>query len=68
MDNLNLERPPIGYFSVPRIYQSERPRPEPFKYRDYKAEAAEYVKELPPDYPVKKEYKRYGSHIDDAFY
>lgn len=56
---MGVERPPIGYFSMPRIHQSDRPKPAPWKVRDYKAEAAAFINELPDDYPIKTEYKRY---------
>lgn len=60
-DYLKMERPPIGYFSRPHVYESERPQP-PQKIRDYKAEAALVLKELPADYPISKEdFKKYKS-------
>lgn len=65
---MNIERPPVGYFSVPRIHATDRPKPPPPKVRDYRAEAEAYQSELPEDYPIKDEYKKYGQSWKQHWY
>uniref|UniRef100_A0A915HMW3 COX assembly mitochondrial protein n=1 Tax=Romanomermis culicivorax TaxID=13658 RepID=A0A915HMW3_ROMCU len=59
LEKLDLDRPPLGYYSRPKIHESARPVPPPQFQRDYYAEANQMIDELPDDYPIHKEYKRY---------
>lgn len=61
LEKLNLERPPIGYHSRPKVHDSKRPPPEPEKLRDWNAEAEKLgaKDELPQDYKLENEYRRY---------
>jgi len=68
LDKMNIERPRIGFFSTPRVHQSDRPKPPPIKYRDYQAEAKAYINELPEDYPIKDDYKRYQEGYSQTWY
>lgn len=58
-EKLNITRPPMGYFSKLHVHESDHPKPEPTKFRDYKKEAAEVLKSLPEDYPMRKDYRRF---------
>lgn len=64
LDKLNMERPYRGYFGIPKIHDSVRPRPEPPKVRDYYAESAAIgaQDELPENYEFNDEWKRYAKH------
>ncbi|KAK5966705.1 NADH-ubiquinone oxidoreductase 19 kDa subunit, partial [Trichostrongylus colubriformis] len=55
-EKLQITRPKMGYFSKLHVYDSKHPAPEP-KVRDYKAEAAKVLKELPEDYHLRKDYR-----------
>uniref|UniRef100_A0A914E265 NADH dehydrogenase [ubiquinone] 1 alpha subcomplex subunit 8 n=2 Tax=Acrobeloides nanus TaxID=290746 RepID=A0A914E265_9BILA len=57
-EHLGLERPELGYFSKLHVHESAVPKPVAVE-RDYKAEAAKILKELPPDYHLKREYKKF---------
>uniref|UniRef100_A0A131XXU0 NADH dehydrogenase [ubiquinone] 1 alpha subcomplex subunit 8 n=1 Tax=Ixodes ricinus TaxID=34613 RepID=A0A131XXU0_IXORI len=46
LDQLGIERPHLGYFAMPRIHHTERPRPEPKFKKDYEKTPA-----LPDDFP-----------------
>ncbi|KAK5977868.1 hypothetical protein GCK32_014681 [Trichostrongylus colubriformis] len=58
-EKLQITRPKMGYFSKLHVYDSKHPAPEP-KVRDYKAEAAKVLKELPEDYHLRKDYRKYN--------
>lgn len=55
VDNLNLERPPFGYFCEVKIHDSKRPKPEEPKIAVY----ADTPAKLPPGEPLPP--ARYGS-------
>ncbi|KAI1727625.1 NADH dehydrogenase [ubiquinone] 1 alpha subcomplex subunit 8 [Ditylenchus destructor] len=57
-DKLGVVRPPLGYFSKLHVHESDVPKHE-HKMRDYKAEAAKVMSELPKDYVFRKDYKRF---------
>ncbi|CAO4370329.1 unnamed protein product [Caenorhabditis nigoni] len=57
--NMNLTRPKLGYFSKLHVYDSATPAPE-VKLRDYKAEAAKVLNELPAEYHLRKDYRKYN--------
>ncbi|CAI4229837.1 unnamed protein product [Auanema sp. JU1783] len=57
--NLNIERPKLGYFSRLHVHESSEPAPQP-RIRDYKAEAAKVLKELPEDFHMRKDYRKYN--------
>ena len=57
-EKLHIKRPPMGYFSKLHVHDSDVPPPE-IKERDYKAEAAKHMDELPRDYLIRKDYRRY---------
>ncbi|CAJ0581471.1 unnamed protein product, partial [Mesorhabditis spiculigera] len=57
--NLSIDRPPLGYFSSPHVHESSVPF-SPSRPRDYKAEAAKVLNELPADYHLRKDYKKYN--------
>lgn len=60
LDNLNLERPPFGYFCEVKIHDSPRAKPEPPKPPVY----SDWTPGLPEDAP--KPPGKYGgrqSHI-----
>ncbi|KAH7731214.1 NADH-ubiquinone oxidoreductase subunit [Aphelenchoides avenae] len=65
-DKMSIKRPPVGYFSKVHVHSTSLPKPE-LKVRDYKAEAALVLKELPEDYQLKKEYKRFRDHRFNFF-
>uniref|UniRef100_A0A1B6FYM2 NADH dehydrogenase [ubiquinone] 1 alpha subcomplex subunit 8 n=1 Tax=Cuerna arida TaxID=1464854 RepID=A0A1B6FYM2_9HEMI len=54
LDNLNLERPPYGYFCEVKIFDSARPKPEPPKKPIY----SDFTPGLPGDAP--KPPAKYG--------
>ncbi|KJH46422.1 hypothetical protein DICVIV_07496 [Dictyocaulus viviparus] len=58
-EKLGLTRPKLGYFSKLHVHESIHPRPEN-KVRDYKAEAAKVLHELPDDYHFRKDYRNYN--------
>ncbi|PSN30874.1 NADH dehydrogenase [ubiquinone] 1 alpha subcomplex subunit 8 [Blattella germanica] len=45
--NLKLERSPFGYYCIPKVHDTSRPKPEPKKPEVYE----EYTPYLPDDYP-----------------
>ncbi|VDM76329.1 unnamed protein product [Strongylus vulgaris] len=47
----------MGYFSKLHVYESKHPAPE-VKVRDYKAEAAKVLAELPDDYHLRNDYRK----------
>ncbi|CAB3403144.1 unnamed protein product [Caenorhabditis bovis] len=57
--NLNLTRPKLGYFSKLHVHESAEPAPQA-RFRDYKAEAAKVLSELPADYHYRKDYRKYN--------
>ncbi|CAD6188335.1 unnamed protein product [Caenorhabditis auriculariae] len=57
--NLHVTRPKLGYFSLPHVHNSAAP-PPPLPIRDYKAEAAKVLAELPDDYHLRKDYRKYN--------
>ncbi|CAI5446022.1 unnamed protein product [Caenorhabditis angaria] len=57
--NLNLTRPKLGYFSRLHVHESSQPAPQPH-IRDYKAEAAKVLAELPDEYHLRKDYRKYN--------
>ncbi|VDO98738.1 unnamed protein product [Soboliphyme baturini] len=59
LDNMNIERPRIGYYSVPHIHKTQRPPVDKQDFPDYKSEADKVIKELPENYPIRKDYKRF---------
>lgn len=73
-EKMGIERPPLGYFSTLHVHDSSVPKPgaatcavlelckcscSERKLRDYKAEAAEVLKELPKDYVLRDDYKKF---------
>ncbi|KHJ90151.1 hypothetical protein OESDEN_10007 [Oesophagostomum dentatum] len=58
-EKLHLTRPKMGYFSKLHVYESKHPAPE-VKQRDYKAEAAKVLAELPDDYHLRNDYRKYN--------
>ncbi|ETN69264.1 hypothetical protein NECAME_15427 [Necator americanus] len=58
-EKLHLTRPKMGYFSKLHVHESVHPPPE-VKMRDYKAEAAKVLAELPDDYHLRKDYRKYN--------
>ncbi|KAE9553617.1 hypothetical protein FO519_003162 [Halicephalobus sp. NKZ332] len=58
-EKLNIQRPPLGYFSKLHVHESTHPQPEIKPYRDYQKEAAEVLKSLPDDYKLRKDYRRF---------
>lgn len=58
-EKLHVTRPKMGYFSKLHVYDSKNPAPEK-KVRDYKAEAAKVLAELPEDYHMRKDYRKYN--------
>lgn len=58
-EKLNVQRPPLGYFSKLHVHESAHPKPENKPYRDYQKEAAEILKSLPDDYKLRKDYRRF---------
>ncbi|CAJ0580923.1 unnamed protein product, partial [Mesorhabditis spiculigera] len=56
---LNIERPALGYFSSPHVHESKAEFVPPVQ-RDYRAEAAKVLNELPSDYHLRKDYKKYN--------
>ncbi|KAK6032066.1 CHCH domain protein, partial [Ostertagia ostertagi] len=58
-EKLHIARPKMGYFSKLHIYDSKQPAPER-KLRDYKAEAAKVLAELPEDYHLRQDYRKYN--------
>lgn len=57
LDNLQIERPPYGYFTRAKVHDSKRPKPlerEPDVYPDA-------TPGLPDDYP--REPAKYGSRF-----
>jgi NADH dehydrogenase (ubiquinone) 1 alpha subcomplex subunit 8 len=65
-EKLGVSRPPIGYFCKLHVHESAVPKPAP-KIRDYKAEAAKVLKELPKDFILRDDYQKYTDwHVDIA--
>uniref|UniRef100_A0A915CQ17 COX assembly mitochondrial protein n=1 Tax=Ditylenchus dipsaci TaxID=166011 RepID=A0A915CQ17_9BILA len=60
--HLQIARPPMGYFSTMHSHESTVPKFVP-KTRDYQAEAKEVMAELPADYHLRKDYKRFEQHV-----
>lgn len=60
-DKLGIVRPPLGYFSKLHVHDSDKPKPKP-QMRDYKAEAEKVMTELPKDYVLRKDYKRFDQY------
>uniref|UniRef100_A0A158P8C9 NADH dehydrogenase [ubiquinone] 1 alpha subcomplex subunit 8 n=1 Tax=Angiostrongylus cantonensis TaxID=6313 RepID=A0A158P8C9_ANGCA len=58
-EKLHVTRPKLGYFSKLHVHESAHPPPER-KVRDYKAEAAKVLAELPDDYHFRKDYRKYN--------
>ncbi|MFH4979472.1 hypothetical protein AB6A40_006181 [Gnathostoma spinigerum] len=58
-ENLQIERPKLGYFSKIHVYDPKVPKYEP-KIRNYKAEAAKVLAELPEDYHLRDDYRRFN--------
>ncbi|KFD53738.1 CHCH domain protein [Trichuris suis] len=58
-DHYGMERPPLGYFSRPRVHITDRPKPQNNDYPDYQAEAAKVIDQLPADYPYREDFKKY---------
>ncbi|CDW60234.1 NADH:ubiquinone dehydrogenase [Trichuris trichiura] len=58
-DHYGMERPPLGYFSKPRVHITDRPKPPNNDYPDYQAEAAKVIDQLPADYPYRQDFKKY---------
>uniref|UniRef100_A0A915BUU9 COX assembly mitochondrial protein n=1 Tax=Parascaris univalens TaxID=6257 RepID=A0A915BUU9_PARUN len=58
-EKLKIERPKIGYFSKIHVHESKHPKPA-LKMRDYKAEAAKVLAELPEDYHMRNDYRRFN--------
>ncbi|VDO20531.1 unnamed protein product [Haemonchus placei] len=58
-EKLHITRPKLGYFSKLHVHDSKHPAPE-LKVRDYKAEAAKVLAELPEDYHLRKDYRKYN--------
>ncbi|XP_064471759.1 NADH dehydrogenase [ubiquinone] 1 alpha subcomplex subunit 8-like [Ornithodoros turicata] len=54
LENLNIERPHLGYFAMPRIHHTERPKPKT-ELRD----SYEQTPGLPDDFP--REPARHGT-------
>lgn len=59
LDNLDLERPPIGYFCRIKLHESKRPKPE----LDMPT-FPDPTPKLPDDYPRKPALYNSRSHID----
>ncbi|CAJ0942058.1 unnamed protein product, partial [Mesorhabditis belari] len=59
LDNLKIERPLLGYWNSPHVHESQAPAPVPIN-RDYKAEAAKVLHELPVEYHLRKDYRKYN--------
>ncbi|KAF8360826.1 hypothetical protein PRIPAC_87749 [Pristionchus pacificus] len=57
-EQLHIKRPALGYFSKPMVYESAKPRPVVVQ-RDYKAEAAKVIAELPEEYHLRSDYRNY---------
>lgn len=70
-DNMGLRRPEMGYFIKPKVHETKRPKPI-FEHRDYDAEAAALVAELPEgSRHIKSTFKDYYSDeggMDWGFY
>ncbi|KRX74652.1 NADH dehydrogenase [ubiquinone] 1 alpha subcomplex subunit 8 [Trichinella sp. T6] len=66
-EKLNMERPPLGYFSRPRIHVTNRPAPVNNDFPDYKKEASKIINELPEDYPTREEHKCYYEPHNNPF-
>jgi len=59
-EKLNIIRPPVGYFSKIHVHQSDTPPPSPYKHRDYKSEAAKMMDELPEDFHLRKDHRKFN--------
>uniref|UniRef100_A0A0N5AAQ2 NADH dehydrogenase [ubiquinone] 1 alpha subcomplex subunit 8 n=1 Tax=Syphacia muris TaxID=451379 RepID=A0A0N5AAQ2_9BILA len=55
-EKMGAERPKMGYFSKLHVHETDRPLPKKYE-RDYKAEAAKVISELPPDKELRKDYR-----------
>lgn len=55
-EKLGIQRPKLGEMSKLHVHQSSVPKPVPIE-RDFKAEAAKVLKELPPDYHLREDYR-----------
>ncbi|KAI6235707.1 NADH dehydrogenase [ubiquinone] 1 alpha subcomplex subunit 8 [Aphelenchoides besseyi] len=58
-DKMGIVRPPLGHFAKIHIHDSPHSRPVVVQ-RDYKAEAARVLSELPPDTKLDKNYKNFS--------
>ncbi|KAL6725464.1 hypothetical protein Aduo_007514 [Ancylostoma duodenale] len=58
-EKLHLTRPKLGYFSKLHVHESAHPPPV-VKQRDYKAEAAKVLAELPEDYHLREDFRKYN--------
>lgn len=56
-DNMNLERPPYGYFCLPKVHNTTRPKPPPPEIQVFDNLPAK----LPEDEPKPK--PKYGSRF-----
>lgn len=63
-DNFQIRRPQLGHFSKIHVHDSPI-RPPPLRYnRDYKAEAAKAMDELPKDFHISTErFKRHRPYV-----
>ncbi|KAL3098091.1 hypothetical protein niasHT_027636 [Heterodera trifolii] len=72
-EKLGVRRPMVGYFSKLHVHESAVPPPDPLErqklYRDYKAEAAKLLEELPEDWKTDpNQFKKYRNNVVfDAF-
>ncbi|VDO37564.1 unnamed protein product [Brugia timori] len=57
-ENLNIIRPRVGYFSKLHVHNAHFPRHVHYT-RDYKAEAAKVLAELPDDYHLREDSRAY---------
>jgi len=58
MENLKLERPHYGYHCLPKIHETDRPKPIEEKPAWMTSDKAVKLKELPDDFP--RDYKSWG--------
>eukprot|EP00088_Acartia_fossae_P021558 TRINITY_DN2296_c0_g1_i1.p1 TRINITY_DN2296_c0_g1~~TRINITY_DN2296_c0_g1_i1.p1 ORF type:complete len:184 (+),score=59.78 TRINITY_DN2296_c0_g1_i1:43-594(+) len=58
LDNMNIERPHIGYFCLPRIHETDRPKPEEQPPAWMNSDKAVKLKEMPKDFP--RDYQSWG--------
>ncbi|GMR39957.1 hypothetical protein PMAYCL1PPCAC_10152, partial [Pristionchus mayeri] len=55
---MHISRPLLGYFSKPKTHESAHAKPV-IVQRDYKAEAAKVIAELPSEYHHRSDYRMY---------